>query len=251
MLKSLSTSLTILKAFTSEEPEWGGRELARELGLTQSTVYRALKTFEANGFLRLDPVTKRYRLSLVLWEMGLQAYRSLNITELIQPKLEQLCTKLSESVHFTVLDEDEALLLAAAQPTNKAVYSVNIGSRSPLYPGASYRAILAFMPEGFVEEVLAGELKAFTGNTMTSPAALREELKLVRAQGWAMSESEQTLDIRALAMPVFRGSTVVGSVTVSGPSFRLSNRKLQGFVGPLRETALALTGMVTRYQIAF
>ena len=67
-----------------------------------------------------------------------------------------------ESVFLTGLDGDEALTLDAMEPDNKVKYSVSLGSRVPLYAGASYRAILAFMPPEKIDNILSGTLQAYT-----------------------------------------------------------------------------------------
>ncbi|WP_429980060.1 helix-turn-helix domain-containing protein [Lysinibacillus pakistanensis] len=44
--------------FTKEKPTWGGRELAMAMNMNHTNLYRILETFENNGFITKDPITK-------------------------------------------------------------------------------------------------------------------------------------------------------------------------------------------------
>ncbi|UZM98740.1 hypothetical protein OL548_30835 [Lysinibacillus sp. MHQ-1] len=48
--------------FTKEKPVWGGRELAMAMNMNHTNLYRILETFENNGFITKDPVTKKVLL---------------------------------------------------------------------------------------------------------------------------------------------------------------------------------------------
>lgn len=82
MLKTLNLSIAVLKMFTKEKPIWGGRELAMAMNMNHTNLYRILETFENNGFITKDPVTKKYSLGIALWEIGMNMYDSLNIDQL-------------------------------------------------------------------------------------------------------------------------------------------------------------------------
>jgi DNA-binding IclR family transcriptional regulator len=71
-------------------------------------------------------------------------------------------------------------------------------------------------------------LERRTEHTVTSPAALRRELELVAAQGYAETRGELEIGLDAIAVPVFGpGSTVIAAVGVSGPSDRIGHQLAQ------------------------
>ncbi len=237
--------------FTREKPVWGGRELANELGMNHTNIYRILETFEKNRFITKDEVTKKYSLGYATWELGIIMYESLNIQKLIRPILEQLMEKTGESIFLTILDRDEAVTLEVLEPENKVKFSVSAGSRAPLYVGASYRSILAFLPEEFVESVIEIGLVKYTKTTMTDPDILRAELEKIREQGWAESQSEYTEDVIALAVPLFDDKEIIGSLTVSGPVYRMSDENIQKYLPQLKEARDEVAQVIQRYQLKF
>jgi DNA-binding IclR family transcriptional regulator len=250
MLKTVDQSLKLLNYFSKEKPSWGARELAKETGMNHSTVYRILETLEANRFLVKDDATKKYTLGIRLWELGLRMYDSMKLPELIRPIMKQLMIDTGESVFLTGLDGDEALTLDAMEPDNKVKYSVSLGSRVPLYAGASYRAILAFMPPEKIDNILRGTLQAYTENTMTDPQQIRETLTEIREKGWAQSSGEYTRDVMAIAVPLFDANDhIVGSLTVSGPKYRFTENDITRHLPLLQQAKEDVSAVMKKYRL--
>jgi len=252
MLKTLNLSIAVLKMFTKEKPIWGGRELAMAMNMNHTNLYRILETFENNGFITKDPVTKKYSLGIALWEIGMNMYDSLNIDQLCMPALEKLKDTTGETAILTVLNGLEALTLLKAEPINKVKFTVSRGSRSPLYVGASYRSMLAFLSEEQISKVIDKPLTAYTSNTMTDATEIRAELEKIRNCGYALSNSEYSVDVLALAMPIFNSEEqVVASITVSGPIYRFTEQRVPEFLGSLTEARNEIEGIIRRYHLNF
>lgn len=249
MLKTVNLALVVLKMFTREKPIWGGRELAHEMGLNHTNVYRILETLERNGFITKDPISKQYALGSVVWELGTIFYEGLNVSNLISPVLEKLSEHTGESIFLTILDNDQALTLVVIEPKNKVKFSVSAGSRAPLYVGASYRSILAFMPEEAIEKIIANGLVKYTATTMADATELRNELSVIRQNGWAESQGEYTPDVVALAVPLLVNNTIIGSVTVAGPSYRMEEEQKKSYLPLLQQTRDEVVGIISRYNL--
>ncbi|WP_153723570.1 IclR family transcriptional regulator [Sporosarcina cascadiensis] len=250
MLKTVNLALVILKMFTRKKSVWGGRELAAEMGLNHTNVYRILETLERNGFISKDPITKQYKLGSAVWELGTVFYENLNVQEMINPHLQELCDQTGESVFFTVLDGDDTLMLTVIEPENKVRFPITPGSRAPLYVGASYRSILAYLSDERIEKVLSGEMVKFTDKTKTDPDELRKELQLIKKNGFAMSQSEYTPDVVATAVPLIIDGEVLGSLTVAGPSYRIDQEQQSSFIPHLRKTRDAILCNMQKYNLA-
>jgi DNA-binding IclR family transcriptional regulator len=175
-------------------------------------------------------------------------YDGMNVKQFISPILDKLFHQTGESIFLTILDKDEAVTLEAIEPDNKVKFSVSVGSRAPLYVGASYRSIFAFMPEDFIENYL--ETKDLKSYTKTDKEEIRTELKQIKKQGWAISEGEFTPDIIAIAVPLFdKDIRVIGSVTVSGPVYRMTNEKINEYLPLLVKTRDEMANMITKFPL--
>ena len=251
MLKTLDVSLQVLKMFTKEKPEWGGRELAHAMDIDHAKVYRILETFEVHNYIQKDPVTKKYSLGLAAWELGVTMSEILDVDHLLKPVLEELFHETGESVFLTILDKNEGVTLQAIEPDNKVKFSVSVGSRAPLYVGASYRSILAYMPETYIDNYIqTQEFIQHTENTITNPDKLRFELEKIKTQGWATSEGEYTPDIIAIAVPLFgKNDKIIGSITISGPIYRITDDKINKYLFLLKEARDKLAGIITKFPL--
>jgi DNA-binding IclR family transcriptional regulator len=92
---------------------------------------------------------------------------------------------------------------------------------------SSGKALLAYLPQQRLERILARGLPRFTEKTIVDPTLLREEMKRVRQQGYAVAQEELEIGLSAVAAPIWNHEgEVVAAVSVSGPSFRLSSGKI-------------------------
>ena len=73
-----------------------------------------------------------------------------------------------------------------------------------------------------------GPYEAYTPKTITSPAALREEIKRVAASGMAYDDAEFNHELRCIAAPVrnFTQQTIA-AFGISGPVWRVTQKDMQ------------------------
>jgi IclR family pca regulon transcriptional regulator len=86
------------------------------------------------------------------------------------------------------------------------------------------RVLLAALPDDELESYLGRvRLEQLAKRTLSTPAALRTELRKVRSQGYAVVDQELEEGLRAIAAPIRdRTGTVVGAVNVSVQATRAS-----------------------------
>jgi DNA-binding IclR family transcriptional regulator len=84
--------------------------------------------------------------------------------------------------------------------------------------------MLAFSPEGAVEELVAEPLPKLTSRTL-GPAALRDELTEIRERGYAREREEAILGESSIAAPIFDHSGhAVGAIGIVGDTNRIMAR---------------------------
>jgi DNA-binding IclR family transcriptional regulator len=112
---------------------------------------------------------------------------------------------------------------------------------------SSGKALLAYLPQQWLERILTKGLPRFTEKTITDPILLREELKRVRQQGYAVAQEELEAGLSAVAAPIWNHEgQVVAAISVSGPSFRLSSEKLPELAELARRNANEIS-----YQLGY
>lgn len=126
--------------------------------------------------------------------------------------------KTSDVTYLDVAESTQRVKLAAAP-----------GQRLPAFCTASGKAILAFLPEDKVNDLLAGSIARHTKNTLTSIDAILEDLRIERERGYATSEQEFEDGINAIAAPICNNP--IGSVSIAGPAYRLTRERMME-IGP-------------------
>jgi DNA-binding IclR family transcriptional regulator len=220
-VKSLAKALSVLECFSVEQPELGISEISRTLGLQKSTVYNILSTFQKCGYLTKNPQTSKYALGLKVLHLAYIVSSHHGLRDLFLPSLSRIARETREVCYFGILDEREVLYIEAAYPSMQQQTRNILGERAPLYCTGLGKAMLAHLPEKEMEAILAQPMRAFTGYTLTDPAALRHQMEEIRQNGYAVDNMEHEFGIRCVAVPVFGlNGNVIGAVSVSGPSPR-------------------------------
>ena len=246
-IQTVSNALRLLEVFY-DESELGVSELSRRLGLHKNNVFRLLATLELGGYIEQSPVTDRYRLGVRCLELGRAYSRSHSLVERARPVLKNLVDKLGETAHLGVLRDFDVVHLDGAGPRRLLVTAMRIGQRLPVHCSALGKVLIGCAVDATREEydrsvVAEGRLEAVTSATVVDSMKLAEQLRTVGAQGYAFDLGECEVGLNCAAAPVY-GDTgeVVAALSVSGPSFRLSEDVLFSEVLPvLSASAKALS----------
>ncbi|MFW6381612.1 MAG: IclR family transcriptional regulator [Bacillota bacterium] len=228
IIKSIDRALQVLEVFRLDKPEWGVTEISEELNLYKSNVHNILSTLVHRGFVEKNPLTDKYRLSIKMYELGSIVLENLDLRKTALPYIEKISNKFNETVHLGVLDKNEVISIEQKETAQSLKPTVFIGKRAPLYCTAVGKAILAyFSPEKLEEFFNNTELKPYTENTITDPNKLKQELKEIRKQGYAVDRNEHEVGINCIAAPIrdYTGK-VIASMSVSGPASRLKEKKV-------------------------
>lgn len=249
MLKTLDNALHILTYFSRNRPQWGVRELAKEVGMNHSVVYRTLATFEQHGFLVQDKTTQKYRLGFKLLEYGCIIRDSMKLTAVIYPIMKQMAEKSGETVSLTLLDGLEGLLLERAESPNAVKFTNSVGARTPLYAGATCKAIMAYLSQEEQELIMAQGLEPITDKQITREQLL-EDLNKIRQNGWAYSTGEITEETFGMGAPLFNvNGQVIAAVSISGPEYRMPKDNFEKALKILLEGREQIQDFLLRHQV--
>jgi len=214
--QSAERALALLASFDESRAEIGVSEMAKSLGVHKSTASRLAAALERAGFLAR--AGKHYRLGVELIRLGTLALRSFDVVATMQPAMEQLSQQTSETVNLAVPDGDGILNVSELPSTYILSCSGGwTGRRTKPHAVANGKVLLAY---GVIP--IPRQLERYTEHTITTPAALHDELAAVRRNGYATATAELEEGLAAVAAPVFDGTgTCVAALSVSGPAYRM------------------------------
>lgn len=249
-LKTLDSALEILKYFTKDKATWGVRELAKEMKKSHSVVHRMLVTFEKHGFLQKDIESQKYELGLKFFEYGLIIQEKLKFKDMIMPYMDMIAERSRESVFLTLVDGTEGVCIAIAESNRSIKFEVTIGTRTPLYAGASCKSIMAYLPKELKDEIIKAGLKKFTDNTTIEPNELLSELDEVKRKGYSYTIGEYTDDVVGISVPVFdHNGKIFASLTIAAPSYRITDEIAMECLSLLKEGVKNIQEKINSYSI--
>jgi IclR family transcriptional regulator, pca regulon regulatory protein len=202
-VEALAKGLRILSLFDEQRPSWRVTDLAAAAGLPMPTVYRVVMTLASEGYLDHLP-NGDYRPGVRTLTLGTAALRSLDLVGLATPKLTELGQRTGETVNLAVLSGDRVLYLVRLRNSDLVTANIQVGSTLPAVHTSIGKLLLAYLDEADLEaRVTDASFSANSGpNAKVSLAELREELRAIHDQGWAMQDEELAHGLRSVAGPI-------------------------------------------------
>jgi IclR family KDG regulon transcriptional repressor len=238
-LESVGRAMQLLDCFSREQPELRLTDLSNTLEMSKAQVLRITSTLELGGYLIRDPETKRYRLGIRLFQLGMLVQEQIDLRRIVHPYLEELVRTAQESARLIVPNDDGPICLDLVESRKGTRVYAQLGMRMPWNAGTSPKVILAYLPEERREQILArGPFRRFTEHTTTDPDLLREELAVIRLLGYHIGRRDLDQDAMGISTPLFDHSArIVGAINFSIPVSRLSDREVEELTQLLIETA--------------
>lgn len=225
-VQSVDRALSIMEILARDD--WSGvTEIAKELGIHKSTVFRLVSTLERRGFVEQHASTQKYRLGFGVVRLASSVRSEFDLTRLARPVCERLSEWVGETVNLAILEGGEVANIEQCNMSNSTVSTNWIGRRSALHATSSGKVFLAWSRPRFVQRYLRDGLEKLTEHTVTDPEALLEQLADTQVRGYACGIEELEVGLNAVAAPVFRqNGSVLATLSVSGPSYRLTRERI-------------------------
>lgn len=222
----------------------GLTDAVRATGWPKPSVHRMLNQLESGGLLarglggRLYTPTQRLA-QLAENILGTDTHRAVR-----HAVLNQLVADVGESCNLTALSGADVIYLDRVESAFPLRMELKPGTRVPIHCSASGKLFLAHLAPARRNALLdALALESYTATTLTTRAALEDELAQIKRQGYAVDAEEFVDGLVCVAVPVEKsGSTSLRcAVAVQAPSARSPLQHILLLVPRLKEAAVALS----------
>jgi IclR family transcriptional regulator, acetate operon repressor len=223
-VRAVERALDILLAFRPQDDALTVAELLGRVDLSRPTLYRLLRTLQGKQFLVSSGDPQRFRLGPAVAQLAHVWTAGLDLSSVAAPMMRKVWEETGETVALFV-PEGELRLCIAEMPSIQALsFKRGVGYRERLIVGASGKAILAQVPD------LPHKLKSCAAGLQIDLRKYSRELALIKDRGYAISKNELIQGAVAVSAPFFNGAAqVAGSLSVFGPSVRLSDAQIAKF----------------------
>jgi DNA-binding IclR family transcriptional regulator len=245
MIQSVDRSLRILTVLQ------GGRrmslgEIATALGLPPSTVHGIIRTLAAHGMVEQERDSLRYRLGPATLRLGNVYLDTLELRSRVAPWAEDLARRTGCAVRTGVLLLTDVVVVHHEPRPDGTRQMPEVGIVIPAHACALGKVLLAY-DDRARDRILTGPRRSMTGDTITEPAALCEQLAEVRATGLATEVEEAVLGECGAAAPlVDAAGDLAGAIGLVVPSgeWPLPPVKLDALRATARATSRELGAQV-------
>lgn len=240
----MAKSTEILSCFRQKPSGLTLAEISNLAQINKSSAHRLLSQMALGGLIeRADD--GRYVIGHTLFQLGMLAPKPQELRGLARPLLNDLARETGETASLAVMDGPDAVLIDVVDSVHEFRVVSKIGSARPVHLTALGKSAAAFMPEAELDifyRSLRLPLEAPTPNSISDLSRLRDELRRIRHQGYAVSDQEYIIGVRAVAAPVFsRHGKVEAALGISGPASRLSLAKIAEIAASVMTAADSVT----------
>lgn len=226
-VKSVHKALQVLEAVAKEPGGITVREVSERLNFPYATAHRLLQTLKKAGYVEYESTEKVYRIGPQLINLYRPAPHLADLGRLAYPYLSRLSAEAQETAHLATRSGHEVIYLDTVLPQSSFVMYTPVGARAPVHSTALGKAMVAFLPDQEIHELLQRyTFQKLTPNTIESAESMWREIEAIRSRGFAFDREESTLGVRCVASVVVnRIGYPVAAISVSTASHRLQREE--------------------------
>jgi IclR family mhp operon transcriptional activator len=228
-------------------------EVAQEIRLPRTTVYRILETLCNAGFVFRDAADDRYRLTILVRGLSDGFDDEAWVTQIAKPFIHDLCREVVWPVSIATLSGTTMLVRESTDHSSPlAIERYSAGFRAPLLTTAPGRVYLANSPAPQRETLI--EILARSSKEEDRPAKSRIELQRllaeIKASGYATAtRTRRLVEEVSLSVPVLLHDRVLASLTVRFTASAVPQKTgVERFLPKLRQCAATISALFSEQQ---
>ena len=247
-LGTLEKCVQILTLF-ADSPILQVSEIAEKMSQPRSTAYRYVAALKAHLLVEEVDSGPGYRLGPKILELAATMSRR-PLREVAMPYLERIGRETGETIILCGFRDSVGICLEKVEGHHALRVSYELGDVYPLHASATGKAIYAHLePKERKHIIKAVGLEAFTGATITDPAALEREVLKIRNDRFSESHGEAIEGTHGIAAPIFSFSgRIVASIGASVPQHRGEGEDRELLIRLLTEAAEHMTRELTNQE---
>lgn len=242
MINSVTESLKLLN-LVAQHPNTGLSELSRLSGLNKSRTFRMLSTLCAHHYV-IQHSDGSYRLGHQLLILGQYARNQTTLIQVVDTESDLLTRQFNENLQLRIIEENDVIekndvvqIWRKSSSQSLQVTSM-AGNRRPLGAGAAGKLLLAYakppIQQAFLDS-LSPTLAQETQHTLAQ----------IRKNGYAISQSELTQGVGAIACPIFDFTQeCIASFSMSIPQIRLESTRLDDITTAMKHTSQQISTLL-------
>ena len=242
-VQSVTRAMALLNALSYFAQGLTLSELAKKVGLANSTAHRLLTTLQNERYVRFDAERSAWLVGVQAFRVGSTFIRSRDVVAIARPFMRLLMQREGETVSLAVEDRGEIVYLSQVETQQMMRAICGPGGRASMHCSGIGKALMAAYPQEQLRQIMADlNFDRQTSRTLTTPQEFARELKKIRDQGYAVDDEEVAVGLRCVAAAIYdENSFPLAGVSLSGPTARIPRDRVAGLGKIVRAVADDIT----------
>lgn len=199
-------------------------EIATQIQVPKSTIVPIIHTLRDRKFIEQKNDGK-YIIGISMFLIGSASLKNITLLDVFKTEMKKIVAKTSEVCQLGILVDGDILYLAKEDSPEPIRLVSFVGKRLPAYSTAIGKALLSDYSYEELTTLYKEPLKAMTEKTCQSIPQLYEECSHSKQDGYFQESGESSLDLNCLAIPIKHNNKIIAAISVSIPTFRLTEEK--------------------------
>jgi IclR family transcriptional regulator, acetate operon repressor len=215
-------------------------DIAAQLGVSLSAAHRLLTTLEDEELLAQDATTRCYGPGPKLVAVANSVSSGRSRWDFARPYLAELGSRVGGTVNIMTLHAAEVAFVESVEAPTPVRVGSRLGSVMPAHCTSGGKALLAQLSsEEVARRYSEIGLAPMTGKSITTLAALQDELRRTARRGYATNFGESEPEVSGVAVAADGDDPY--ALAVSAPSSRLAPARVKELVDEIRKTVRLLS----------
>jgi DNA-binding IclR family transcriptional regulator len=238
--------VSILTYIAASKIPCSATEITKELKITQSSVSRVLSSLETLQWVSRS--VNGYTIGDQLLKLSFSITTKLDLVRVCHPFLRELQRLTNETIvlHYRLGITETCIDQVESDHSIRHVAPFIVDF--PLWSGSSGKVILAYIDRDEREEVFKALIKSGIKTYPTGQPLdinkIREELEIIREQGYSITSGERNRRVASVGSPVFENNRVKGAIVITGPLTRFNIKTAQKFSSILVQTSNKISSIL-------
>lgn len=231
--QSSSRLLLILEKIAENRFPVRLQDIAKQTGMTQSTVLRYLYALEDANYIYQESDTLRYAMTWRACRLSKNLDSLESLRNIVRPFLHQLYDTFSLGISLVINQKESSLYIDCIDdpnyPTDQA-----IGKVLPLHATGAGKVMMSEYTEQQLQSYIANRgLTRWTEKTIVDPELLKKELEHIRLSGFAIDDEEYARGLRCVSFPLRDyNASIVAAVSIFGNHYNLTDDRIYQDIYP-------------------
>lgn len=246
-MQSVQRIFTLLNTIAARPEGMSLSEISSSIGLAKSTTSRFLQSLEDVNAVK--KTANKFTIGLGIISLAETVPDSTIVQALAYPTLLDLADKSRETVHLGIREGHKLTYIEQINTPHRVQLETWLHKSYPLHISAAGKIFLAHADKSFLSSYLNEPLVAYSSQSITNPKHLKEELKRVKAQGFAKTRQEFSEEISGFAVGIFdTHQKPIATISISGPAFRFPEKDGKEMIDLLLEASQRLSSKLKKEE---